>query len=410
MPAKDRNTKEVEAESIAYTVCQHFGIDTSDYSFGYFAGWSTGRDMRELKSSLDTIRRTASELITGIEGQLRELRRDRELMQDMSINGQEKESLLLIQNSDLFEYSLVNVRGMDAAELVEALYAMNDNDRLSAAAYLESRGAWTTEIANQDTKEFGEYHLDVRYNTDTNEVIDIKAEMELNERAKEPIGADDVILKITHSHGFEVERITNKTPEEVQEIMAALTKLEDKSTQNIRDCLKSCGVDYIPIIVGGGRNSGMPQFNDFEINLDKKEITMMSHLSPAKQAEGIINRLEFAKTAFSGDERNFIVNYAFKLNDMEKTREFAEHIYYEATEGNQGAALAVIDAQAEIDALPDPMIGLWEMEEYGYLAEGMLPLTKETALELFDRDLPVYLAPQGRFGNLDTGQGAGYRV
>ena len=106
------DTSTFEAESIAYTVCQHFGIDTSDYSFGYIAGWSTGRDMRELKSSLDTIRRTASELITGIEGQLRELQRDRELMQDMSINGQEKESLLLIQNSDLSEYSLVNVRGI----------------------------------------------------------------------------------------------------------------------------------------------------------------------------------------------------------------------------------------------------------------------------------------------------------
>ncbi len=374
-----------EAESIAYTVCQHFGIDTSEYSFGYIAGWSSGHDMRELKSSLDTIRRTASELITGIEGQLRELQRDRELMQ-----GQEKESLLLIQNSDLSEYSLVNVRGMDAAEVVETLSAMNDNDRRNVAAYLESRGAWTTEIANQDTKEFGEHHLDVRYNTDTNEVIDIKVEMELNERAKEPISADDVILKITHSHGFEVERITNKTPEGVQEIMAALTKLEDKNTQNIRDCLKSCGADYIPVIVGGGRNSGMPQFNDFEIDLVKKEITMMSHLSPAKQAEGIINRLEFAKTAFSDDERNLIVNYAFKLNDMEKTGELAERIYYEEAEGNQGAALAVIDAQTEIDALPDPMIGLWEMEEYGYLAEGMLPLTKETALELFDRDLPVY--------------------
>ncbi len=378
-PAKDRNTKEVEAESIAYTVCQHFGIDTAEYSFGYIAGWSSGRDMKELKSSLDTIRRTASELITGIEGQLQELRRDRELMQE-----QEKESLLLIQNSDLSEYSLVNVRGMDAAEVVETLSAMNDNDRLNIAAYLESRGAWATEIANQDTKEFGEHHLDVRYNTDTNEVIDIKVEMELDERAKEPISADDVILKITHSHGFEVERITNKTPEGVQEIMAALTKLEDKNTQNIRDCLKSRGADYIPIIVGGGRNSSMPQFNDFEIDLVKKEITMMRHLSPTKQAEGIINRLEFAKTAFSDDERNLIVNYAFKLNDMEKTRELAERIYYEETEGNQGAALAVIDA------LPDPMIGLWEMEEYGYLAEGMLPLTKETALELFDRDLSVY--------------------
>ena len=81
------DTSTFEAESIAYTVCQHFGIDTSDYSFGHIAGWSTGRDMRELKSSLDTIRRTASELITGIEGQLRELQRDRELMQDMGLSG-----------------------------------------------------------------------------------------------------------------------------------------------------------------------------------------------------------------------------------------------------------------------------------------------------------------------------------
>lgn len=68
IPVKDRNTKEVEAESVAFTVCQHFGIDTSDYSFGYIAGWSSGRNMKELKSSLDTIRKTASELITGIEG------------------------------------------------------------------------------------------------------------------------------------------------------------------------------------------------------------------------------------------------------------------------------------------------------------------------------------------------------
>ena len=62
---------------------------------------------------------------------------------------QEKESLLLIQNSDLSEYSLVNVRGMDAVEVVETLFAMNDNDRRNVAAYLESRGAWMTEIANQ---------------------------------------------------------------------------------------------------------------------------------------------------------------------------------------------------------------------------------------------------------------------
>ncbi len=72
-PKKDRHTREVEAESVAYVVCQHFGIDTSDYSFGYVAGWSKGKDLSELKSSLDCIRATAAELIDGMEGNSREL-------------------------------------------------------------------------------------------------------------------------------------------------------------------------------------------------------------------------------------------------------------------------------------------------------------------------------------------------
>ena len=130
---------------------------------------------------------------------------------------------------------------------------MNDDDRLSVAAYLESRGAWTTEIANQDTKEFGEYHLDVRYNTDTNEIIDLKAEMELEREGKGACSGRMMwILKITHSNGFEVERITNKTPEEVQEIMGRFTKLEVKDRKISMTAWKA-GADYIPIIVGGGR-------------------------------------------------------------------------------------------------------------------------------------------------------------
>lgn len=230
-PAKDRNTKEVEAESVAYTVCQHFGIDTSDYSFGYIAGWSSGKDMKELKSSLDTIRKTTSELITGIEGALRELQLNREMEQEQS-----KECILLIQNEDLTEFSLVNVRGMDTQELVAALTNMNEDDKLSIQAYLESKGAWTTELGNDKTREFEEYHLDVRYNLDTDEIIDVKA----------------------------------------------------------------------------------------------------------KIAEQIDNNLSVME-------------------------------------------------QAEIDALPDPMIGLSEMREYGYTWNEMLPLTQEKALELFDHDLPVYL-------------------
>lgn len=64
---KNRNTKEVEAESVAYTVCEYFGIDTSEYSFGYIAGWSAGKELKELKASMETIRKTASKIISGIE-------------------------------------------------------------------------------------------------------------------------------------------------------------------------------------------------------------------------------------------------------------------------------------------------------------------------------------------------------
>ena len=103
---KDRNTKEVEAESVAYTVCQHFGIDTSDYSFGYIAGWSSDRDMKELKSSLDTIRKTASELITGIEDRLAELQKDRaveqEQKQELEESPANREAQLLFGIEDRF--------------------------------------------------------------------------------------------------------------------------------------------------------------------------------------------------------------------------------------------------------------------------------------------------------------------
>ena len=202
---KDRNTKEVEAESIAYTVCQHFGVDSSDYSFGYIAGWSSGRDTKELRASMDTIRKTASELITGIEEQLYLLELEKEVVQ--------------------------------------------------------------------------------------------------------------------------------------------------KET----------------------------------------EITADTELSNMQKAEKIINELESEKSVFTGDERNLIVNYAYKLGNIEKTRELAEHIFYEEEYGNQDVALAMIDAQAEIDALPDSMISISEKQEYGYTWNEMLPLKQERALELFDDDLPVYL-------------------
>ena len=163
---------------------------------------------------------------------------------------------------------------------------------------MESKGAWTTELGNEKSREFEEYHLDVRYNLDTDEIIDVKA----------------------------------KIAEQID-----------------------------------------------------------SNHSVMEQAEQLIHHLEAEKTIFTSDERNLIVNYAYKLDDMDKTRELAEKLAYQLEYAQQDVGLTIIDAQAEIDALPDPIIGLSEMREYGYTWNKMLPLMQEKALELFDQDLPVYL-------------------
>ena len=386
---KDRNTKEVEAESIAYTVCQHFGIDTSDYSFGYIAGWSSGRDTKELRSSMDTIRRTASELITGIEEQLQELQRNREVSQE-----QTKESILLIQNTDLSEFSLLDVYGMDRPELMQALSEMTDDDKLSIQAYLESRGAWTTEIGNQDSREYGEYNLDVRYNTDTDELIDMKERKAIYDKAMEPINADDVVVKFASAFEseWEVLKITNMSREDVGKILKDMASLyENEWDGNYLSYMEKQGAKITLLASSSkGLNGNMPDFWDYEYDFDAG-LTDVEELSVMQHAEHIINRLEHGQPAFSEAERNLIVNYAYKLGNIEKTRELAEHIYAQEVDGNQDVALAMIDAEAEIDALPDSMVGVSEMQEYGYTWNEMFPLTQERAIELFDHDLPVYL-------------------
>ena len=94
---------------------------------------------------------------------------------------------------------------------------MSDDDKLSIQAYLESKGAWTAEIGNQDSGEYGEYHLDVRYNTDTDELIDMKERKAVYDKAMEPINADDVVVKFASvfESEWEVLKITNISREDV---------------------------------------------------------------------------------------------------------------------------------------------------------------------------------------------------
>ena len=100
---KDRQTKEVEAESVAYTVCQHFGIDTSDYSFGYIAGWSSGKDVDELKQSLETIQETASELITDIEDKIATIKKEKQFEENVTESVTKDNKAATNENDEQFE-------------------------------------------------------------------------------------------------------------------------------------------------------------------------------------------------------------------------------------------------------------------------------------------------------------------
>lgn len=93
----DRRTREVQAESVAYAVCQHYGLDTSDYSFGYVAGWSSGRELDELRSSLETIRSAAAEIINSIDGYLKELQKEQAKEQTPPELPQEKDTFSIYQ-------------------------------------------------------------------------------------------------------------------------------------------------------------------------------------------------------------------------------------------------------------------------------------------------------------------------
>ena len=140
---KDRHTKEVEAESVAYTVCQRYGIETSDYSFGYIAGWSSGKETKELKSSLDTIRKTAAEMIEGIDAKLKVLLAEKTQFVGQEVEAPAKEAVT-VEKPEVPIYRETANYAYEAGEL-EAYHA-------SLAANEECRSAIETAISDNYTE------------------------------------------------------------------------------------------------------------------------------------------------------------------------------------------------------------------------------------------------------------------
>lgn len=157
-PSKDintqtRNSKEVEAESVAYTICQKYGLDTSDYSFAYIAGWSAAKDTPELKASLQTIRQASSEMITAIDQEMEKLR-----------------SMRKERNMDSISYRLYQLK--ENPETTGPLHFMDMNDLKRQGMAVDgqnyalvysgdtSKGSGTEEVLESLYERFNLYHPD----------------------------------------------------------------------------------------------------------------------------------------------------------------------------------------------------------------------------------------------------------
>ena len=274
---KDRNTEEVEAESISFAVCAYYGIATGENSFGYIATWSKDKELKELRASLETINSTSSELITDIDRHYSEIMKEREA--DLTIT----EPVL-------------------QTETEEALYLVDDTVYLHVQP---TDGGWDYSLYDKETKKL----LD-------GGVIETAAIEE------------SPVSSVAGAVRTEVFAIQGMTPTKVTFEDIALV-----------DDLQVAQLPEVP--------------------------TVESDTIPADTK------------VYSGDD-------ALKnaLNDFvdEISRKVQEEEPVQAPDNGY---------------MPDPSMSIEAMNAYGYTDSDMLPLSKERALELFERDVPIYMLYDG---------------
>ena len=225
---QSRSSKEVEAESVAYTVCQHYGIETSDYSFAYVAGWSHGKETPELKASLNTIRKTANEMITEIDGHIAEI--NKEMEQENKVT-----CYLKITSSMGSEYEIDRIAGtIEKIESVlkEALEKEVDN----IPEFLESKGIPVLVVASSIDDEPGRYiRPEYEYDIDRKQIyrdgIAIGREMTREESAVRLAVKVDFFLRETDNFQYknEVEDPLIFTEELKNALMVGSERVDENS-------------------------------------------------------------------------------------------------------------------------------------------------------------------------------------
>ena len=350
---KDRNTEEVEAESISFAVCAYYGIATGENSFGYIATWSKDKELKELRASLETINSTSSELITDIDRHYAEIMKEREA--EMAIETEEKplEEMNILEMVDYFmEQGMTEEQANDLANA--EWQARDVRQRGNDVVQKEKLDVLYAEnpIGNDD---WFYHHPDsmtfeaVYFNPDSN------------------AGGQYVIMTLPYELISDAVEQTNDTHSffEFLEERASHTELVDITDEDFRatmESYKNRTADFV------GRSDEVMTSLITTVAKEVDDPVLSSYIEETQSTEEYTAD-DVAESP--ADTADTIEEIARKVQEEEPV-----------TAPDNGY-------------MPDPSMSIEAMNAYGYMDSDMLPLSKERALELFERDVPIYMLYEG---------------
>ena len=380
----DSRTREVQAESVAYAVCQHYGLDTSDYSFGYVAGWSSGKDLKELKASLETIRTTAHELITTIDGHLAQLQKERQAQQEQPQAAPLEQAAEQPDPDSVFS-KLSPEQQQEMTDSVKAmLQALIDADLKSTGEVSqgtkEAAQAQGFTIAGDGTLEQAEAQQEAAYRLESGDYLYIQTS---------ETGYDYTLYDPDYKEldGGQLDNPDLSLAEAGKEILAIHERPAGTMEPLTGDRLDG----FLEATEQANAISQPQAWNGIDGLLNGKPF--MPEASPADRAAALIELAEKNAPRLGGEERQLIVAYAEAVGDTDKVIGLINRLCEQGYELQKGqmdsfvkseieSEIAVANAQRQIAQNPaaEPVVTIiWS--ESPHLKDGQqMPLHEAEAV------------------------------
>ena len=364
---KDRNTEEVEAESISYAVCQYYGIQTGENSFGYIANWSQGKELPELRASLETINKTAGELINDIDRHYKVICKERGIDLTAAPEPQLDPIEQLAADIDQFSFDYDTYEYRDQVDNREdALRELTATLRSGDASGVRD---WLQEFA--DENEPGEAVTKAAELLDRLDQLVPEPDPNLVKMADEA-RAMGVDTAWNSDKEFPVSFDTERTQPsaEAQEV---LLLVDDATYLHVQSC--DTGWDYTLYDAATMKQLDGGQLDAPELSLSTAALKICEMRGMGGQS----------------------IRYA-SLSMIETLQEAAIQQMQAAAQAAVPEVTQLPDAPEQaLDEypMPDPALTQDDLEKCGYLDSDLLPLSKERAYELMAQDLTVYMVQQG---------------